>query len=111
MTDMKRFLCYSLYAWGIPFVIVGISAFIHFLPDHVVHESISRPRYGQSSCWLAGSYYEYFESHLKKEVRGFKIYMALTVCVRSYQDSFVSPLGCVNILKFALLISVPLRNK
>jgi hypothetical protein len=48
-----RFLVYSLYAWGMPIIIVSIGAIldnVDNLPTEVLH-----PRFGGRSCWISGT--------------------------------------------------------
>lgn len=48
--ETKRFICYSLYAWGFPFlltVITFVTDLSNLLPDEY------KPNLGVSSCWFS----------------------------------------------------------
>ncbi|XP_054290645.1 probable G-protein coupled receptor Mth-like 3 [Macrosteles quadrilineatus] len=49
--DHKKFLLYSLYAWGMPLVIVTISVAIDLAPS--IPDSIIKPDFGKAKCWFA----------------------------------------------------------
>ena len=44
------FIFYSLYAWGIPLVIVVVGQILDNLPN--VPNYISKPGFGMGSCWF-----------------------------------------------------------
>jgi hypothetical protein len=49
--EVKRFICYSIYAWGLPCVLTLVT----FLADDYIipkkHEQF-RPNIGMDSCWF-----------------------------------------------------------
>ncbi|RXG69899.1 G-protein coupled receptor Mth2 [Armadillidium vulgare] len=46
----KRFLYYSLYAWGCPFVIVIVTVIMQFLPKYLDRSNLILPRIGEYGC-------------------------------------------------------------
>ncbi|XP_053995121.1 G-protein coupled receptor Mth2-like isoform X2 [Hylaeus volcanicus] len=49
--ERKKFMIYSIYAWGCASILTGISILMHFLPDIPKH--FVRPEFGEESCWFA----------------------------------------------------------
>ncbi|XP_068245907.1 G-protein coupled receptor Mth2-like [Palaemon carinicauda] len=49
----SRFRRYSVYAWGIPFVITLATVILHYSPDRP-GEIILRPGFGVKTCWFYG---------------------------------------------------------
>jgi hypothetical protein len=62
----RRFIFYSLYAWGVPFIIVLVGQIldnIKNLPPNIV-----KPGFGQLKCWFLSKFIKfYLLSFLKKE--------------------------------------------
>ncbi|CAK9798341.1 G-protein coupled receptor Mth2 [Anthophora quadrimaculata] len=48
--ERKKFLIYSIYAWGCASVLTGICVIMDFLPD--IPEYFIRPEFGAQSCWF-----------------------------------------------------------
>ncbi|XP_053396661.1 uncharacterized protein LOC128556240 [Mercenaria mercenaria] len=48
----KRFFYYSIYAWCLPLLIVGIAVFLNFAGFDREDLEAFRPKYGQSVCWI-----------------------------------------------------------
>ncbi|XP_017794200.1 PREDICTED: G-protein coupled receptor Mth2-like [Habropoda laboriosa] len=48
--ERKKFLIYSIYAWGCASVLTGICVIMDFLPD--IPEYFIRPEFGTQSCWF-----------------------------------------------------------
>ena len=46
----RRFIFFSLYAWGIPLIIVVIGQIFDNLPD--LNPDAIRPNFGQEACWF-----------------------------------------------------------
>ncbi|XP_046390056.1 G-protein coupled receptor Mth2-like [Ischnura elegans] len=46
----KIFLYYSIYAWGVPFVIFSLSLIFEFAPG--IPDSIIKPEFGVTRCWF-----------------------------------------------------------
>ncbi|KAB7502436.1 putative G-protein coupled receptor Mth-like 3 [Armadillidium nasatum] len=46
----KRFLYYSLYAWGCPFLIVIVTVIMQFLPKYLDRSNLILPRIGEYGC-------------------------------------------------------------
>jgi hypothetical protein len=50
--EVKRFICYSIYAWGLPCV----ATLVTFLADdYIISEEHGRfrPNIGQGTCWFS----------------------------------------------------------
>ncbi|XP_054276577.1 G-protein coupled receptor Mth2-like [Macrosteles quadrilineatus] len=47
----KKFLYYSLYAWGVPMFIVGVSIAMDMIPG--VPDTWIKPQFGKKKCWFA----------------------------------------------------------
>ncbi|XP_071446113.1 G-protein coupled receptor Mth2-like [Hetaerina americana] len=47
----KRFFFYSLYAWGVPFLILITSLVLEFTPG--IPEYVIKPEFGERRCWFA----------------------------------------------------------
>ncbi|XP_077292898.1 G-protein coupled receptor Mth2-like [Arctopsyche grandis] len=50
ITERRRFLIYSLYAWGSPLILTTICAIMQFHPDIPQHHVL--PQIGNSNCWF-----------------------------------------------------------
>ncbi|KAB7502979.1 G-protein coupled receptor Mth2, partial [Armadillidium nasatum] len=48
----RRFLFYSLYAWGCPLLIVMVTIIMQFLPKSVDKSSLILPRIGETDCFF-----------------------------------------------------------
>ncbi|XP_054276572.1 probable G-protein coupled receptor Mth-like 4 [Macrosteles quadrilineatus] len=49
--QQRKFLYYSLYAWGVPMFIVGVSIAMDMIPG--VPDTWIKPRFGEQKCWFA----------------------------------------------------------
>ncbi|XP_042878374.1 probable G-protein coupled receptor Mth-like 1 isoform X1 [Penaeus japonicus] len=54
--DAKKFRLYCAYAWGVPLVVVTVTAVIHYLPDEKLPDTVLSPGFGVVSCWFKGDY-------------------------------------------------------
>ncbi|XP_033311815.1 G-protein coupled receptor Mth2-like isoform X2 [Bombus bifarius] len=48
--ERKKFLIYSVYAWGCASLLTGICAIMDFLPD--IPEHFIKPQFGKHNCWF-----------------------------------------------------------
>ena len=49
----RRFAWYSLYAWGMPLVVVVVGQVLDHLPD--LSDRVVRPEFGVKKCWFHGN--------------------------------------------------------
>lgn len=54
--EFKQFIFYSIYAWGVPFLITIITFLVEFYD--IVPETF-RPNIGEKSCWFNREYKKY----------------------------------------------------
>lgn len=52
--DHKKFLLYSLYAWGVPAIILAISLVMDLVP--FIPDSFIKPGFGIKKCWFYGKH-------------------------------------------------------
>lgn len=52
--EQRRFAMYGAYAWGVPLLLTGLTAFMQFgdLPDYIM-----KPGLGDMKCWFEGEEY------------------------------------------------------
>lgn len=51
--DTRRFLCYSIYAWGIP---ITLTTIVHLVDKYTLLHSDYLPNMGMRSCWFASEW-------------------------------------------------------
>ncbi|XP_032665102.1 G-protein coupled receptor Mth2-like isoform X1 [Odontomachus brunneus] len=49
--EKKKFIMYSIYAWGCPFILTIICLIMDFVPD--ISKTLIRPEFGNVRCWFA----------------------------------------------------------
>ncbi|XP_076169621.1 uncharacterized protein LOC143147843 isoform X2 [Ptiloglossa arizonensis] len=64
--ERKKFLIYSIYAWGCASIFTGICMVMDFVPS--IPENFIRPRFGEESCWFANFQRQFFASRRMKAV-------------------------------------------
>lgn len=47
-----RLKLYEIYAWGVPFLLAGVAAFLTYIDDP--NNNLLKPGFGQSNCWFGG---------------------------------------------------------
>lgn len=52
--ERRRFIMYSLYAWGAPLMLTAFCALMQFLPDIPKHHVL--PHFGEKKCWFHSNY-------------------------------------------------------
>lgn len=52
--DTRRFVCYSIYAWGIPAI---LTTFVHLVDKYTLLHSDYLPNMGKRSCWFASEFH------------------------------------------------------
>ena len=48
----SRFVMYSIYAWGVPTLIVAVGQILDYSPN--LPDSIIKPSFGVTHCWFIG---------------------------------------------------------
>lgn len=48
--EHKKFIFYSIYSWGCPLILLGVTLIMQFHND--IPDSVLRPRFGEKKCWF-----------------------------------------------------------
>ncbi|KAK9296344.1 hypothetical protein QLX08_009666 [Tetragonisca angustula] len=48
--ERKKFLIYSIYAWGCALILTGVCVIVDFFPD--IPEYVIKPQFGRQNCWF-----------------------------------------------------------
>jgi len=53
--ERKFFICYSLYAWCAPLVLVVVSMIFDLMP--IIPSSYLKPNFGDNKCWFSSKWH------------------------------------------------------
>jgi hypothetical protein len=56
-TERKVFRYYSLYAWGLPVLLVVVSMTIDLMPT--IPSSYLKPNFGDNKCWFSSKWHDF----------------------------------------------------
>lgn len=52
--EKKKFIIYSIYAWGSASLLTGVCVIMDFVPG--IPKTFIRPEFGTGSCWFISEY-------------------------------------------------------
>lgn len=69
--ERKKFLIYSIYAWGCAAILTGICAIMDFLPK--IPNYLIKPDFGKMNCWFTSKFSRIRITSFLGQIRIFKI--------------------------------------
>jgi hypothetical protein len=76
--EYKKFVMYSIYAWGSPFFMLTVCVIMDFVPS--VPNYLIKPQFGVTKCWFRSKY-------------TVKMSVKTTACVSRLEQCFPTPRG------------------